>query len=257
MKNLFIIFAISFIFLFPQNVLAQKSTATDARNATKAAVSSAKEDLKIKSTKDKAIRLIENRVATLNKLLSRVSDDKNLQDTDKIGIIGDIQNAIKGLNDLKAKIDADSSAADVKADAQKILTDYKIYTVFEPKIRILVSINNLIGFSKKVADLTPRIQNLIDILKAQEQDVASLQASLDDINAQLKSIDTLLTDDKAKIATISVASTDAKQTFVAVRKDLATVRASFAKIRSDIAKMRNAFKINIKKSIVTPRPTSQ
>ena len=127
---------------------------------------------------------------------------------------------------------------------------YKVYEVLEPKVRILVIIDNLQDISNRLGLLAPKLQIFIDDLKGQNKNVSDLQILLDDINSNLSAINTKLSADKTAVMNISVNTVNAKDVFVSVRKDLAQVRALFAKIRHDIALMREDFK-----GVLTVSPT--
>lgn len=87
--------------------------------------------------------LITNRITTLNSLSTRVQNDTRLSSDEKSSLTSDIQTEINGLNTLKSKIDADTDATTARTDEKQIITNYYVYAVFEPKVRILVTINNL------------------------------------------------------------------------------------------------------------------
>lgn len=240
-----IIFAFSnFIFSLPANAQGRKD----------ASLAATKQEAQLTNTKTRANKLIENRIASLNRLLARIQNDKKLSDNEKSSLSADVQNAIAGLQALKAKIEADTNTTDVKADAKKII-DYKVYSFLEPKIRLLLTIDNLETLSQNVADISSRLQTLIDDLKSQGKDTTVLQTLLTDINTRLSDINSRLSSDKQKVLAVSVSSAN-QQTFVEVRQDLAKVRADFARIRNDIAQMRNTFRISLKNLTVTPRVTT-
>ncbi|HVA96324.1 MAG TPA: hypothetical protein VND99_01595 [Candidatus Acidoferrales bacterium] len=192
--------------------------------------------------------LITNRVNTLNKLLSKIQDDKKLSDTEKSSLTSEVQSQISGLNTLKTKIDADTDVTTARADEKQIITNYYVYAVFEPKVRLLVIINNLQTVTTNIQALVPQLQNLINTYKSQGKDVTQLQTLLDDISSQLQTINTTLSKDSSSVQDVSVSSKDtAKTTFTQVRQDLAQiVRTGFAKIKSDFAQMRPLFKDIIK-----------
>ncbi|MDE2026851.1 MAG: hypothetical protein KGJ07_10295, partial [Patescibacteria group bacterium] len=175
--------------------------------------------------------LITNRLTALNSLLSKLQSDKRLSDNEKSSLSTEIQSQISGLTALKAKIDADTDATTAKTDEKTIITSYYVFAVFEPKIRLLVVINNLQTVSNNIQTLVPQLQNLIDTFKSQGKDVTQLQTLLDDISSQLKTVDATLAKDTTAVEGVSVASKDtAKITFTQVRQDLAQiVRSGFAK----------------------------
>lgn len=192
----------------------------------------------------RADTLITNRLTALNKLSTRIQNDSKLSASEKSSLSSDIQTEINGLTAQKTKIDADTDATTARADAKQIITNYYVFAVFEPKVRLLITINNLQTTTANIQAIVPQLQNLINTYKTQGKDVTQMQNLLNDISSQLQTISTTLTTDATTVQNVSVTSnTTAKATFVQVRQDLAQiVRAGFAKIRSDFAQMRPLFK---------------
>lgn len=192
----------------------------------------------------RADTLIDNRVNSLNKVSQRIQNDKRLSNDDKTFLTSQVQSTITSLTQLKAKIDADTDITVARTDAKSIITNFRIFAIFEPKIRILIVIDNLSALQTKLSALTPKLQDLINNLKSQGKDVSQLQPLLDDINANLSTISTKLAADKQAVLAVTVSSNPS--VFAPVRQDLATVRSDFAKIRSDIGQMRVDFQSAIK-----------
>ncbi|HEX7042075.1 MAG TPA: hypothetical protein VF189_02405 [Patescibacteria group bacterium] len=196
----------------------------------------------------RADQLITTRLDSLQKLLSRITSDKRLSDTDKTSLTSDINTASTDLQNLKTKIDADTDETTAREDAKSIITNYRIYVIFEPKLRLLTIISNLQTTTDNVSSLSGRVQTLITDLKSQGKDTTAAQSALDDINSQLTTINTTLSTDKTLVSNVNVGSTNPQSVFVQVRKDLAGVRSDFAKIRSDLATIRSTLKLVVKMS---------
>ncbi|MCL4366318.1 hypothetical protein M1437_03770 [Patescibacteria group bacterium] len=200
-----------------------------------------RQEQNLDNLKKRADKMINNRVSSLNKLLQRIQNDKRLSTDEKTSLSGDVQANITGLTQLKAKIDADTDITTVRADTRSIITNFRIHAIFEPKIRLLVTINHLSALQGRLSSLTPKLQTLINNLKSQGKDVSKLQSLLDDINSNLSTINSKLSADKQTVLSISISSNPS--VFAPVRQDLATVRGEFAQIRHDIGQMRVDFKI--------------
>lgn len=224
------------------------------RLENKATRSAVNQSQRLERIKIEAGRLIENRITSLNKLLQRVTNDSRLSADEKSSLLSSIQSTIDGLNTLKTKIDADTDVITAKADAKTIITNYYIYRMFVPKIRLLLAVNNLQALSIKLSTTSASVQNLINTLKNEDKDTSVLQNLLDDVNLQLSAINTTLANDKTKLETLNT-TLDFQTVFVQVRKDLAGVRSNFAKIRNDIAQMRTNFRGIRKSTNPTPNPT--
>lgn len=208
--------------------------------ASKSANKSASELQNIISRAD---TLIVNRLDSLNTLLNRVQNDTRLTADEKSSLTTEIQQDVSGLTALKAKIDADTDVTTARADTKTIITSYYIYAVFEPKVRLLVTLNNLQTTTGYIQALVPQLQNLINTLKAQGKDTSQLQPLLDDISSQLQTINTTLASDITTVQNISTTTKRNPSDFSKVRQDISEiVRSGFAKIKSDFEKMRPLFK---------------
>lgn len=186
--------------------------------------------------------MISNRITSLNILSTRVQNDTRLSSTEKSSLSSDIQTIISNLNTLKAKIDADTDAATAKADAKQIVTNFHVYIAFEPKTRLLITLNNLQTITTNLQALVPQLQNFINTLQSQGKDISGLTPLVNDISSQLQTINTTLTNDIATVQNVSI-TTDPKTTFTQVKQDLQDiVHVDFQKIRSDISQMRTIIK---------------
>src|SRR5215472_10793273 len=76
--------------------------------------------------------LIADRIAALNKLSEKVTDDHNkklIDDDHATALQNDIQTNITGLNTLKTTLDAETEATAARQDVQKIFTQFRIFAV--------------------------------------------------------------------------------------------------------------------------------
>jgi hypothetical protein len=218
--------------------------------ASKSANKSANE---LQNIISKADTLIVNRLDSLNTLLNRVQNDTRLTASEKSSQTAEIQQDVSSLTALKAKIDADTDVATARTDAKSIITNYYIYAVFEPKVRLLITLNNLLTTTGYIQALVPQLQNLINTLKAQGKDTSQIQPLLDDISSQLQTINTTLATDITTVQNISTTTKRNPSDFSKERQDISQiVRSGFAKIRSDFAKMRPLFKQIIGTVSITP-----
>lgn len=242
---------LAFVLPAPSSAVQSPTERVELR-ASKAAERQTDELSNIKARADK---MIADRIVSLQKLTTRIQNDKRLTDSDKTSLTNDVNATIANLNTLKSKIDADTDVTTARADTKSIVTSYRIYVIYEPKVRLLITINNLQTTSTNMTTLAGKIQTLINDLKGQGKDVTSLQTSLDDMNTQLTTINNLLATDKTLVSNVNASTSNPQSVFTQVRKDLATVRADFAKVRHDIASMRDTLKIVIPKGTATIKPT--
>jgi hypothetical protein len=227
------------------------------RMAAQASNTAQRQQNDLNNLKKRADNLIATRIASLQKLLARISADNRLTSDEKNSLTSDVQNSINGLNQLKAKIDGDTTVQDVRSDSQQIFTNYRIYEVYEPKVRLLIAIDNLQALSTRMATIFGKLQNLLNNLQSQGKNVTDLQNLLNDANSRLSSINTTLSSDKTTVLGINTSTTNPQAMFVQVRQDLAqNVRAQFAQIRHDIGQMRDDFKAIFSSSSSTPNASA-
>lgn len=227
--------------------------ATIDRMQEKASAAADRQNTELSRIRERADTMIQVRLATLQKLLTRIQSDKKLNDDEKTMFANDVHTTINSLASLKTKIDADTDATTARADAKSIVTTYRIYVVYEPKIRLTVIIDNVQTITTTLTTLTTKIQTFLDTLNSQGKNMSSAQAALTDAHAQITAIDTLLTTDKSLLSGVTTASANPQSIFTQVRKDLATVRQDLAKIRLDFATILANLQIVLK---TTPEATS-
>jgi|SRR5579885_145947 len=187
--------------------------------------------------------LITTRLIRLTTLTTRVQNDSRLSASEKSSLSADIQTDVSGLTALKAKIDVDTDVTIARVDEKQIITGYYIYAMFEPKVRLLIVLNNLQTVTANLQALVPQIQNLINTLQSQGKNVSQLQSLLNDVSSQLQIISTTLTNDTNTIQNVSVTTQNPSATFTQVHQDIAQiVRSGFAKIQSDFSQMRPLFR---------------
>ncbi len=187
-------------------------------------------------------QLITNRIDWLNKLSTRLSDDKRLPSDEQSQLESEIQTEISNLTNLKTKIDADTTLSTAQADSKEIIVSYRVYAYFIPRIQLLITVNNLLSLTSSLQNLIPNIQNLINSLQSQGKNVTALQSILSDASSTLTTINTKLTSDKTTLEGLSLSSTSYETNIRGVRSDLENIRGSFGHLRADLSQMRQDFR---------------
>ncbi|HWY78870.1 MAG TPA: hypothetical protein VNW29_00775 [Candidatus Sulfotelmatobacter sp.] len=233
----------SFMPAFAQNLGGQNIIKATQHLQNQASLAASRQTNELQNIIKHADTLITSRLASLNEIISRIQNDKRLSDSEKNSLNSEIQTAINGLTALKTKIDGDTSITTARNDEKQIITNFYVYAIFMPKIRLLITLNNLQAITANVQTLVPQLQNIITTFKSQGKDVTQVQNLLNDIATQIQTINTTLSSDVTTIEAVSTATTGASSTFGKVQQDIAQiVRTGFAKIRSDFGQMRPLFK---------------
>lgn len=182
---------------------------------------------------------IANRIATLNNLIARIKGDSHLTDSEKTALTGQIQASISGLTVLKNTIDGDTTVESALADAQKIFSNFRIYAVLEPQVRLLIMLNNIQSQVTKVQGLIPPLQNMVITLQAEGKDVSRLTALLTDINSRLQAISATVSSDIVAVQNVTTATPDPQIIFKQIRTNIQRIiRTDFVQIRQNISQMR-------------------
>ncbi|MDB4984259.1 MAG: hypothetical protein JWM20_438 [Patescibacteria group bacterium] len=128
---------------------------------------------------------IDLRLKSLTDLSSRINAMVKVSGTDKASLTAAIQAQIDALTNLKAKINADTDAATIKADMQSITNAYRIFMLVEPKARIAAAADRALTIGSSFATLSAKLSANISTASSQNHDVASLNATLADMNAKV------------------------------------------------------------------------
>ena len=102
---------------------------------------------------------IDGRLDTLHALTLAVNNAKDLTSADRSTLTGLINGDISGLTSLRGKVTGETTASAVRADAQAMINDYRVYMLAAPKVRL----TNVFDIE---ATLVPTLQKVHDKLAA-------------------------------------------------------------------------------------------
>jgi len=184
LKNILFVFSIMAFLLFPSSISAKAVQAQTSSSNSNAA------NAKITNLISRADREIDRRVAAMNIILKKINGLKDLTADQKTSLTTQIQANIANLNTLKTKIDADTDITTLTTDVQSIVGNYKIFALFNPKIRLLSVAEVMNNIVDKFTALSTKLATRIADLKSQGKDVTAMQASLTDLNSKIASAKT-------------------------------------------------------------------
>ncbi len=194
-------------------------------------------DLNIGTTldriKNKGRILITQRINALNANKSTIESSKQLTDAQKSSIVTRINDNVTRLTTLGTTLASSTDATSSKALVNSIFTDFRIYAIVIPQVRLEKRIYDLQNHAGKLSDLFIKTQAKIDEKKTAGKDVTTWQKALDDAKVlvanDLLKLDTL----KATTLALTPASygTTSKATIEAVNKGLKEVKQDFDSMR--------------------------
>jgi hypothetical protein len=131
-----------------------------------------------------AATAISNRLTALQSMTNALDSRAGVTASDKSTLLGQIQAEVSGLTALAATIKGDATAQQAFADAQRIVTDYRVYLLMGPKVHLVIAADTETGAEAKLAALFPQVQQLIDGSKAAVDKKADAQSALDDCESK-------------------------------------------------------------------------
>lgn len=155
----------------PKTTTNPTSTTTDAQ--------------RVQAIISKGDQEITRRLTSLNGLLAKINASTKLSASSKATLLAEVNTEISGLTTLKAKLDAETTVAGVRADAQSIISGYRVYALVLPKSALVKASDDQQVAEAKLKTLITKLQERLTKAKAAGKDVTSLQATLDDMTAKV------------------------------------------------------------------------
>lgn len=171
---------------------------------------------------------ITRRLASLTKVSAKIGSATRLSASDSAYLKSEVNTEIASLTVLKAKLDADTTLDSVKADAQSIVKDYRVYALIMPKIGLIQAADSIQLTDTKLLSLIPKLQTRITAAKAQHTAaMTDLQTKLDDMTTQVTNAQTIASSVASKVLTLQPTDYNSDHTVLSGQRDqLATAHRS-------------------------------
>ena len=197
---------------------------------------------KMTNLRERSDREIDRRVLAMNKLLAKINAFQKIATEQKSAFTAEIQNNITELTTLRTKIAADADLTTMRADAKSIVSSYKTFGVFMPKIHLLATIENANQVRVKLLAVSAKLEAQLEIQSADDKDVLALEANLKEMKVALADAEVEIVALEGRIIAVSTEGypgnkgilTEGKNSMASIRKDLATARQDAAKIIAGI-----------------------
>lgn len=150
---------------------------------------------KLDKMKARGAQLIKERINSLNANAQAVAASKGLTVEQKAAFATFFSGKIAELTALGVKIAQGADATTTKPLVNSIFTDFRIYAIVLPQVRLEKRIYELQNHVVKLTETFTKVQTKIDEQKAKGKDVTVWQKGLDDAK-------TLVTTDTQKLSTL-------------------------------------------------------
>jgi hypothetical protein len=191
--------------------------------------------------KERGAKLIKERVDTLNSNLKALESSKTLTAEQKEFFITNINTQVAGLTTLGTSIAGATDASSTKALVSKIFTDFRIYAIVVPQIRMEKRINDLQNHTVKLNETFAKVQTKIDEQKAKGKDVAAMQKSLDDAKALVAKNTATLSTLMTQVVALKPSDypTTSKTTIESINKSIKEVAKELGSVKSILNTTKN------------------
>lgn len=169
---------------YAQTLLQTTRTGT---TASKSAIKTQVEANTMENLRQRATTEITRRITFLTELSTKIDSLKKLSESQKQDLKSQIQAQITSLNELQAKINADTDITTLKTDVKSIINGYYIFAFFRVKISLLVAANRLSTTSDMLNTVYTKLQTRINEEQAKGTDVTALNTLLTDMLAKINS----------------------------------------------------------------------
>jgi hypothetical protein len=146
------------------------------------------QQVRLEAAKSVATAAITRRVLALRDLITAAKAATRLSEADRSALTNQLQEQINGLTTLNAKIQGDGDPATVRADASRIVTDYRVYVLTIPKARGVVAADIELNAAERLIKLADRLAITIDQAGAKGNDTAKAQTDLTALRTRLTAV---------------------------------------------------------------------
>lgn len=169
-------------------VLQRLDNELDRLDSDMAAGEGETQQVRLEAAKSVATGAITRRLLALRDLQTAAKSTSRLSDPDRAALANQLQDQINGLTTLNAKIQGDSDPAAVRADASRIVTDYRVYVLTIPKARGVMAADIELNAAARLTRLADRLASPIDQAAAKGKDTSKAQADLTSLRARLTAV---------------------------------------------------------------------
>lgn len=134
---------------------------------------------------EKSVKEVDKRIENLNKLIEKITDAKNISDSDRNSLKSSVEMEITRLNALKSKILSSTDLKTVQSDTKTVISGSRINALIIPKITILASVSKINTVATMLDTVALKLQTRIDTLKAEGKDVVKLEGLMSDVKTNI------------------------------------------------------------------------
>ncbi len=144
----------------------------------------------VAKAKDAVTKRIDLRLAALHRDDAALTGAKRLTDAHQSTLHDLVTADISGLTSLKTKVAGETTLAALKADAQSMVNDYRIFILVGPTVRLTIAGDTEDAATAKLRTVHDTLAGLVATAKAGGADTAAAEQNLADMSAALDKVGT-------------------------------------------------------------------
>ena len=157
---------------------------------------------------------IARRLTTLGTLTAKINAASKLSASDKTYLLNEVSTEVSNLTTLKAKLDAETTLAAARTDAQSIVSDYRVYALIVPKIQLIKTADDQLVTEGKLTALATKLQSRITAAKTAGKDVTALQTKLTDMTTQITNAQAISSSIETKVLALQPSDYNSNHTIL-------------------------------------------
>jgi hypothetical protein len=180
--------------------------------------------------------LLKERVVTLEELTASVSRARDVTASDKAELQSELASDLAGMQGLEQQVPNDTTCAELVANAETMVFDYRVYLLMTPKTDLVIVSDTESAITSTVGRWEPGIQAAITYAADHGRDVAGAQQALADLKTQLSdALATLQGVSATVLAQTPAGSPGNHAVFLEARNKCETVSGELRTVRQDLA----------------------
>jgi len=208
-------------------VLTQAAARKETAASKAAERKEQRQETTLENLKKRSLAEIDRRIKSLNQIMTKVTELKKLSDEQKATITTQIQTEITNLTTLRAKIEAETDLEILKTDAKSIISSYRVYALFIPKIHILTGAEATLTAIEKMTSAYTELNQRADDAAIGGSDTTQVELLLATMQTMITSA---TTDTNTAITTVAPLTPDGypgnKTSLTAAREKLRSARSN-------------------------------
>ena len=189
----------------------------------------------LNAARTNALAALTRRVKRLHDLSAAVGASTGLTTADRSTLTTDIGNDLGGITALQQKVPSDTTCADVAADAQAMVVDYRVFVVMSPQAHLTIAADTETSVAGALTALEPKIAARITAAQQAGVTVHAAQTTYSDFQTQVATATQSSTGLAGTLLALTPASyPGSRPTLENARASLSTGRVALVRARGDL-----------------------